>query len=208
MFEIIALTLFVNLTSTIIATILGVFLGYLLFHSNSRFKNIFVVFNRTMMSLPPVVLGLLVYIVFSRNGTLAWLQWLYTVNILIVTQVLLVTPIICGHFYDLLENEGKDIMYYLQVLGANKRQQFWNMLLEEKANMIIIFTVGFSRAVSEVGAIMITGGNIKGKTRMMTTSISMLQSQGEIQQAINLGIVLLVIAFGIQYVLNYFKGNR
>ncbi len=207
MFEIITLTLFVNLTSTIIATIIGIYLGYLLFFSKSKFKSIFVVFNRTMMSLPPVVLGLLVYMVFRRNGSLAWLQWLYTVKILIVTQVLLVTPIICGHFYDLLENEGSDIMYYLKVLGANKRQQFWNMLLEEKSNIIIIFTVGFSRAVSEVGAIMITGGNIKGKTRMMTTSISMLQSQGEIQQAINFGIILLIIAFVIQYVLNYFKGK-
>ncbi len=205
MIEIILLTLFVNLTSTIIATVFGIFLGYVLFNCESRLKNIFVVFNRTMMSLPPVVLGLLIYIVFRRSGPLAWLQWLYTVKILIVTQVLLVTPIICGHFYDLLENEGNDIMYYLRVLGANKRQQFWNMLLEEKSSIIIIFTTGFSRAVSEVGAIMITGGNIKGRTRMMTTSISMLQSKGEIEQAIALGVVLLVIAFIIQFVLNYFK---
>ncbi len=207
MIEIITLTLFVNITSTVIATVFGIFLGYVLFYSKTRFKNIFVVFNRTMMSLPPVVLGLIVYMVFRRSGPLAWLQWLYSVKILIVTQVLLVTPIICGHFYDLLENEGSDIMYYLRVLGANKRQQFWNMLLEEKANIIIIFTTGFSRAVSEVGAIMITGGNIKGKTRMMTTSISMLQSKGEMEQAIGFGIVLLAIAFAIQFALNYFKGK-
>ncbi len=159
------------------------------------------------MSLPPVVLGLVVYLLFRRSGIFAPLEWLYTVKILIVTQVLLVTPIIAGHFYDLIDSNGLSIMYYLKALGANKREQFFNMILELKSSMIIILTIGFSRAVSEVGAIMITGGNIKGKTRMMTTSISMFQSQGEINKALILGSVLLVISFVIQGVLEYFKEN-
>ncbi len=208
MFEIIALTLFVNVTSTVISMIIGVFLGYKLFYSNSKFKKYMVVFNRTMMSLPPVVLGLTVYILFRRNGIFAFLELLYTVKILVLTQVLLIIPIITGHFYDLLESEGKDIMYYLKVLGASPKEQFFNMLVEEKNKLVIIFTIGFSRAVSEVGAVMITGANIKGKTRMMTTSISMLQSQGEIESAMIFGIILLCIAFLIQYVLHYFQERK
>ncbi len=205
MLEIILLTLFVNITSTIIATIIGVIFGYKIFYTQIKLKKYLIVFNRTMMSLPPVVLGVMVYILFRRSGTFGSLKLLYTPSILIVTQVLLIVPIITGHFYELLENDGDEIMYYLSVLGANKKQQFFNMLIELKSQIIVIFTIGFSRAVSEVGAVMITGGNIKGSTRMMTTSISMLQSQGEIVDAIFLGTILLLIAFIIQYVLNYYK---
>lgn len=205
MLNVIILTLFVNITSTIISMIIGIFFGYHIFYTKLKIRKYIVVFNRTMMSLPPVVLGLIVYLLFRRSGVFAFLQWLYTVKILIVTQVLLITPIIAGHFYDLLENEGDSIMYYLKALGANRKQQFFNMLLEQKGNIIVICTLGFSRAVSEVGAVMITGGNIRGRTRMMTTSISMLQSQGEIQMAITYGVILLMIAFSIQFVLHYFK---
>lgn len=202
---IITLTLFVNITSTIISMIIGIFLGYHLFYTKLKARKYIIVFNRTMMSLPPVVLGLIVYLLFRRNGVFAFLQWLYTPQILVVTQVLLITPIIAGHFFDLLENEGDDIMYYLKALGANRYEQFINMLIEQKGNVIVICTLGFSRAVSEVGAITIAGGNIRGKTRMMTTSISMLQSQGEIGEAITFGVILLLIAFSIQFVLHYFK---
>ncbi len=205
MLEIITLTLFVNLTSTIIAMLVGGVLGYKLYYAKFVLKKYLIVFNRTMMSLPPVVLGVAVYILFRRSGVFGSLKWLYTPTILIITQALLIIPIITGHFYDLMERSGKNIMYYLKVLGANKKQQILNMLLEVKGQVIIIFTIGFSRAVSEVGAVMIAGGNIKGKTRMMTTSISMLQSQGEIGDAVFLGTVLLMIAFFIQYVLHYFK---
>ncbi len=205
MIEIIGLTLFVNIFSTVIAMVLGVFIGYRLYYTKMKAKKFLVVFNRTMMSLPPVVLGLVVYMLFRRNGVFSFLEMLYTVKILIVTQVLLVTPIIAGHFYDLLESDGDSIMYYLKALGAKRYQQFFNMVIELKGSMIIIFTIGFSRAVSEVGAIMITGGNIKGKTRMMTTSISMFQSQGDINEALTLGVVLLLISFVIQGVLQYFK---
>lgn len=203
--HIITLTLFVNISATIISMIFGIFFGYHLFYTKLKCRKYFIVFNRTMMSLPPVVLGLIVYLLFRRSGVFAFLQWLYTVKILILTQVILITPIIAGHFFDLLENEGDAIMYYLKALGANRREQFFNMLIEQKANIIVICTLGFSRAVSEVGAVTITGGNIRNKTRMMTTSISMLQSQGEIEMAITFGVVLLLIAFSIQFVLHYFK---
>ncbi len=163
MAEIIVLTLFVNISSTIIATIIGLVLGYKLFYTKVKFKKYLIVFNRTMMSLPPVVLGLIVYILFRRNGVFGMLKWLYTPKILILTQTILIIPIITGHFYDLLENEGDSVMYYLRALGANKQQQIFNMLLELKGQIIVIATIGFSRAVSEVGAIMIAGGNDYGR---------------------------------------------
>lgn len=205
MVEIILLTLFVNLTATFISMIIGVFFGYKLFYTKLKCRRYLIIFNRTMMSLPPVVLGLIMYILFCRNGVFSFLQILYTVKILILTQVVLIIPIITGHFYDMLENEGDEVMYYLKALGANKKDQFINMIIEEKGKIIIILTIGFSRAVSEVGAIMIVGGNIKGKTRMMTTSISMLQSQGEIKSAMIFGFLLLIIAFVIQFILHFFK---
>lgn len=205
MIDIILLTLFVNITSTILASIFGIIIGYKLFYTTNSLKNLIVVFNKTMMSMPPVVLGLMVYILFRRSGMFGDLQWLYTPKILILTQVLLITPIVIGNFYDLLDSDGDSVIYYLKVLGASKGQQFLNMLLELKGRIIIIVTLAFSRAVSEVGAVMIVGGNIKGRTRMMTTSISMLQSQGEIDEALVFGFILLIIAFMIQYVLNYYK---
>lgn len=205
MLQIVVLTLFVNITATLIAMFFGIVFGYKLYFTNIKSKKFFVVLNRTLMSLPPVVCGLFLYLLFRRNGALGFFQLLYTVKILVLTQVVLITPIVSGHFYDLLEEKGENVMYYLKVLGANKKQQFFNMILELKGSMIIIITIAFSRAVSEVGAIMITGGNIKDKTRMMTTSISMLQSQGEVEMAMTFGFILLGIAFVIQFILYYFK---
>ncbi len=206
--SIIGLTLLVNISSSLIALILGILAGFYIFYTKSPLRSLWVVLNRTLMSLPPVVLGLLLFLLFSRQGPLGPLEMLFTVKILILSQILLVTPIISGHFYDLLEHRGGAIMAYAEALGAGKIHRGLNTLYELKEQLIFVFVVGLSRAVSEVGAVMIVGGNLRNKTRMMTTSISMLQSQGDIREALILGGVLLLLAFIMQYLIYRFKGGE
>ncbi len=205
--EIILLTLFVNVTATLLAMFFGLTIGYILYKKSFRIKNVILSINRTLMSLPPVVLGLFLFILFSKNGYLGFLEMLYTVKILILAQILLITPIITGHCYNLFCN-NINMFENFYSLGARKYEFFKVCILEMKRDLIFIWLVGFSRAVSEVGAVMIVGGNIRHKTRVMTTTISMTQSMGDYNNAIVLGIVLLVISFLIQHYLHKLSGGE
>ncbi len=204
--EIISLTLFVNILSTVCAMILGMSIAYFLYKKNFPLKNFILSINRTLMSLPPVVLGLVLFIVFSKNGVLGFMKILYTVHILILSQIILVTPIIIGHCYNLFVSK-KNMFYSITSLGAKNFEFFKTSIFELRKDLTFILLIGFSRAVSEVGAVMIVGGNIRHKTRLMTTTISMTQSMGDYYVAISLGIVLLVISFFIQSSLQKISGE-
>ncbi len=206
-FEIIMLTLFVNITSTIIAMLLGLIIAYFLYKKDFFCKNIVLNLNRTFMSLPPVVLGLFLFILFSKNGLFGYFKLLFTVKIIILAQVLLIIPIITGHCYNLFCNR-KNMFENFSTLGAKGLDFFKVSLVEMKRDLTFILILGFSRAVSEVGAVMIVGGNIRYKTRLMTTTISMTQSMGDYSIAISLGIVLLIISFFIQFGLQKLSGDE
>ncbi len=206
-FEIIFLTLFVNITSTVIAMVLGIILAYTLYKSDFSSKKILLGMNRTLMSLPPVVLGLILFILFSNNGILGFLNMLFTVKILILAQTLLIIPIVTGHCYNLFCSR-KNMFSHFETLGAEGIELYKICLLEMKNELIFILLIAFSRAVSEVGAVMIVGGNIRHKTRLMTTTISMTQSMGDYTVAICLGIVLLIISLLIQLGLQKVSGDE
>ncbi len=205
--EIILLTLFVNISATLIAMFFGLVISYILFKKSFKGKNLILGINRTLMSLPPVVLGLFLFILFSKNGYLGFFEMLYTVKILVLAQVLLITPIIVGHCYKLFcSNVNMFENFYS--LGAKGFEFFKVCIIEMKRELIFILLIGFSRAVSEVGAVMIVGGNIRHKTRLMTTTISMTQSMGDYNVAISLGVVLLIISFLIQHSLHKLSGDE
>ena len=196
--HIIFLTLRMTLLSTTISAILGIPLGLLLERVNFLGKDIVVAINRTLMATPPVVAGLVVFMLLRSAGPLGNLGLIFTFEAMVIAQVVLITPIICGIVYTATARHGERIRSFGKTMGANPLQQEW-LLVKELGNEIFFSIVtGFGRAMSEVGAIMIVGGNIRFHTRTMTTSITMMQRMGEFEQAILFGILLMIIAFAVQ----------
>ena len=195
---IIGVTLRMSLTSTVIATIIGIVLGLLLEKNNFPGKRIVVRICRTLMATPPVVAGLVVYLILMRRGPLGFLGLLFTVEAMIIAQVLIITPIITGLVYTYATRSAPSIRSFAKTMGANRLQSQFLFIREMKGEIYFSFITAFSRAISEVGAVMIVGGNIQHRTRTMTTAISMLRNMGDFSQGITLGIMLLLIAFIIQ----------
>jgi tungstate transport system permease protein len=154
----------------------------------------------TSMSIPSVIVGLLVAIILSRRGPLGGLELMYTVKAMIIAQMILLTPLQLGLAYSLARSSGDVIKKTCVTLGGSNFDVVKLIISELKSHLTINIITGFSRAISEVGAVMIVGGNIKGYTRVITTSITMFNSMGEYPMAIALGIVLLVLSFGVNSV--------
>ena len=202
---IIALTLRMTLMSTAISAILGIPLGLWLDRVNFKGKGIIVLINRTLMASPPVVMGLVVYLLFMRNGPFGFLGMLFTLEAMIIAQVLLITPIICGLVYTASQRSASHIRTFAITMGASKWQTLILLIKELSNEIYFAIITGFGRAMSEVGAIMIVGGNIRYHTRVMTTTISLLRNRGEINQAIFLGVILMLIAFSIQLIAGFLR---
>ena len=197
---IITLTLRMTLMSTVFSMILGVPLGLWLDRVDFIGKRVVVLINRTLMAAPPVVIGLVVYLLLMRNGPLGFMGWLFTLEAMVIAQTILITPIICGIVYTASQRSASHIRTFAITMGATKWQT-QKLLIRELSNEIYFAAItGFGRAMSEVGAIMIVGGNIRYHTRVMTTTISLLRNRGEINQAIFLGVMLLLIALIIQII--------
>jgi len=202
---VIALTLRMTLLSTFISTILGVPLGLWLDRANFFGKGIVVIINRTLMASPPVVVGLVVFMILMRNGPLGFMGLLFTFEAMVIAQVLLLTPIICGIVYTASQRNAQHIRAFAKTMGATKWQMEILVIKELSNDIFFAIIAGFGRAMSEVGAIMIVGGNIRHHTRTMTTSISLLRNRGELEQAILLGALLMLIAFVVQMAADFLR---
>lgn len=200
-YRIIFLSLFVSTLATIIASIISIPIGIYLGIKDFRGKRLFSRLTYTFMSIPSVIVGLMVALILSRRGPLGFLDLLYTPIAMVIAQTFLVIPLILGLTYNLSKNRGKQIEKIGITLGANKVRIVILIIREFKIDIFMNVVTSFSRAISEVGAVMIVGGNIKGFTRVITTSITMFNSMGHYSMAIALGIVLLVISFGINSVI-------
>lgn len=200
-YRIIFLSLFVSTLATIIASIISIPIGIYLGIKDFRGKRLFSRLIYTFMSIPSVIVGLVVALILSRRGPLGFLDLLYTPIAMVIAQTFLVIPLILGLTYNLSKNRGKQIEKIGITLGANKVRIVILIIREFKIDIFMNVVTSFSRAISEVGAVMIVGGNIKGFTRVITTSITMFNSMGHYSMAIALGIVLFVISFGINSVI-------
>lgn len=208
-YSIILLSIGVSFTATIISLIVGIPVGIYTALKNFRLKKIYTRFLNTAMSIPPVVIGLLVSIALSRRGPLGNLELLYTPTSMIVAQILLVTPIITGIIFNNIKSYGNEIKSLCITLGGNKFDILILLIREVKMDMFIAMVTGFGRAISEVGAVMLVGGNIKGHTRVMTTYISMNNGMGDYSASIAMGIVLLGISFIVNSLLyRYVQGDQ
>ena len=195
---IIGVTLRMSLASTFIAAILGTILGLLLERNSFPGKRIVVRLCRTLMGTPPVVAGLVVYLLLMRRGPLGSLGLLFTVQAMVIAQVLIITPIVTGLIHSYAVRSAPAIRAFARSMGAEALQTQFLFVKEMRSEIYFVIISAFSRAISEVGAVMIVGGNIQHRTRTMTTAISMLRNMGDFSQGITLGILLLLIAFILQ----------
>ena len=184
--------------STLVSAVLGVAIGLWLQNHEFAGKKVVVRINRTLMGVPPVVIGLLVYLLTMRGGPLGPLALLFTVKGMILAQVLIITPIISGMVFSYAESTVPAIKAFAKTMGADKKQTDRLILSELRNEIYFCIITGFGRAISEVGSVMLVGGNIKGHTRTMTTMISLLKSQGIYSEGIGLGLLLLIMAFILQ----------
>ncbi len=196
-YGIILLSLLVSITATILASIIGTPLAIFMSVSEFKGKQVLKKIIYTSMAVPPVVMGLLVVLLIANKGPLGSLGLLFTPTAMVLAQMLLVLPIIIGNIINSTESSNKSLIETCKTLGGSKRDVIKLVALETKPYVFMAITLAFSRAISEVGAVMLVGGNIRGKTRVMTTYISLSNSMGDYSKSVAMAIVLLFIAFWI-----------
>ncbi|MGE0844800.1 MAG: ABC transporter permease [Flavobacteriaceae bacterium] len=195
--EIIALSLRVSLSATAAACVIGLALGALVAVTRFPGRGAIVVILNSMMGLPPVVIGLLVYMALSRAGPLGVFGLLYTPTAMIVAQTILITPIVGALSRQVLEDLNGEYAEQFRSLSVPLSRQIPALLHDARYSLLTVALAGFGRAIAEVGAVIIVGGNIDHLTRVMTTAIALETSKGDLALALALGIVLLTIAVAV-----------
>ena len=189
--EIFWLSVKVSLTAVLIACTIGLPLGAVLAVQRFPGRGALVSVINTLMGMPPVVVGLIVYLHLSRSGPLGWLGLLYTPTAMIIAQVILITPIIAALSCQILEDLHEDYRDLFTSLVVPRRIAVFSYIYDARFSMLTVVLAGFGRAVSEVGAVIVVGGNIDHLTRVMTTTIALETSKGELELALALGVVLM-----------------
>ena len=192
--SIIGLTVCVSGIAVALASLIGIPLGAWLGLSQAPAKWIARTIVYTGMALPPVVVGLVLYILLSRSGPLATLGWLFTPQAMVLAQMALALPFVAGITMNAVEGVPRELRLQLRSLGASEAQLRWTVLHEARAGLMLAVLAAFGRSISEVGAVLIVGGNIQGHTRVLTTAIVLETSKGEFAFALSLGGALLCIA--------------
>jgi tungstate transport system permease protein len=196
-FEIVGLSISVSLAATALATAIGLPAGAALAIFSFRGRRLMVVLINALFGLPPVVVGLLLYLAFSRSGPLGFFQLLFTPTAMVVAQTLLSVPIITALVHRASERAWARYGDELIADGASGAQSLPQILAIIRADLLTAILAGFGRTVSEVGAVILVGGNIRGLTRTMTTAIALQTSQGDLSLALALGAVLVGISISI-----------
>ncbi|MCV6598130.1 MAG: ABC transporter permease [Mangrovicoccus sp.] len=191
---IVALSLRVTLTAVCLACVIGFPMGAMIGAFRFPGRRAAALLLNSLMGLPPVVVGLLVYLMLSASGPLGVLGLLYTPTAMIIAQTILVTPIVAALTKQITEDLQREYADQFASLGVGPLDRVWALLWDARFALITVALAGFGRAVAEVGAVMIVGGNINHVTRVMTTSIALETSKGNLQLALALGIILLGLA--------------
>ena len=197
LWEIILLSLRVSGTAVAIAALIGMPLGAWLAVRRFRFRRLTIAVLNAMMGLPPVVVGLFVYLLLSRSGPLGVLGLLFTPTAMIIAQVIIVTPLIASIAHQALRELWAEYHDLLISLNATRFQRIRTLLWDGRRALLTAALAGFGRAIGEVGAIMIVGGSIEHATRVLTTAIALETSKGNIEFALGLGLVLILLAVAV-----------
>ena len=205
LWEIIILSLYVSITALIFASIFGLLIGYYLAIKNFFLKNFILIILNSLMGIPPVVVGLIVYFMFASGGPLGVLQLLYSPTAMIVAQIIIIFPIVTSLSHEIFDQNWRE---YKDQLRSINMTFFGVLFIISKHSYFLVITAllsAFGRAISEVGAVMIVGGNINHFTRVMTTAISLETRMGNLEYAMALGIILIlltVLIYSLVYILN------
>jgi tungstate transport system permease protein len=192
--EIVGLSLRVTLTAVLIASLIGLPLGAWLVVNRFRFRRHTIAVLNALMGLPPVVVGLFVYLMLSRSGPFGVFGLLFTPTAMIIAQVLIVTPLIASISHQTIRDLWAEYHDLLISLNTTRRQRIAALLWDGRRALLTAMLAGFGRAIGEVGAIMIVGGNIDHSTRVLTTAISLETGKGNFAFAMGLGIILIALA--------------
>ena len=199
--QIVGRSLYVTVTATLIAMFFGIILSIFIYLKDFKLKKQLMLVVNALMSTPPVVMGLVVFLMLSKKGPLGSFELLFTCPAMIIAQVLLLIPMSISLIVDALNKCGEDILITCKILQVEKIKQKWIFFKEIKPYLATILITVFGRGISEVGAVMLVGGNIRGKTRVMTTYISQSKSMGNFGNSLIIAAILLTISFASTFII-------
>ena len=207
-YSIVRLSLSVSIFATAVSVAIGVPLGALIAIKKFPLKKIAISLVNTGMGLPPVVVGLMAMLLLSRSGPLGFLGWLYTPAGMVLAQVIIATPVVTGLSLSAMQSLDRKFYQQMLTLGAGQWQALWVCLREVKLSILAAVIAGFGSIISEVGAVMIVGGNIRHQTRVLTTATVMETHMGNFDTAIALGLILLSLTFLINLALTFIQQQK
>jgi tungstate transport system permease protein len=197
--EIVRLSLTVSLAATLVAAFIGLPFGALVAVARFPGRGAVVAILNALMGLPPVVVGLVVYLLLSRAGPLGPLGLLFTPRAMVIAQTILIAPILAALSRQIVEDAWSEYREQLTSLGTATLDGAMTLLWDTRFSLATVLLAGFGRAIAEVGAVMIVGGNIDGVTRVMTTTIALETSKGDLPLALGLGLVLIVLVLLLNF---------
>jgi tungstate transport system permease protein len=197
--EIVRLSLAVSLTATVLAACIGLPIGATVAVARFPARGAVIAVLNALMGLPPVVVGLFVYLLLSRAGPLGSFGLLFTPQAMVIAQTILIAPIIAALSRQVVEDAWSEYREQLESLGAHTLRSAITLLWDTRFSLATVLLAGFGRAIAEVGAVMIVGGNIDGVTRVMTTTIALETSKGDLPLALGLGVVLIALVLILNF---------
>lgn len=210
--EITARSFKVTLTATLLSVAIGLPLGAWLAISRFRFRRLVIAVMNALMGLPPVVIGLMVYVILSRSGPLGVLGLLFTTSAMVIAQTIIISPIIASIAHQVVRDLWAEYHDLLISINTSRWQRTRTLIWDSKRGLMTASLTGFGRAIGEVGAIMIVGGNIEHATRVLTTAISLETGRGNFAMALALGFVLIASALLVNLVMHHIsrteRGSR
>ncbi len=198
--QILGVTLRMSFFSTVLSCFVGIPLGIIIGKKDFKGKRTIKKLTGTLMGLPPVVAGLIVYMLFTKNGVFGSLGWLYSVNVMVIAQFMLITPVVINLTEAIVSGGGKTIIETAKGLNLSKAKTLHLLLSENRYQLLSIVLNAFGRSIAEVGAVSLVGGNIQWKTRVMTTAIVLETNKGNFSFALALGMVLLLISLVVNII--------
>ncbi|MEO9865536.1 MAG: ABC transporter permease [Yoonia sp.] len=206
--EISLLSLRVSLTAVAIACLIAMPFGAFLAVQRFRYRRLLISVINALMGLPPVVVGLVVYILLSRSGPFGVFGLLFTPSAMIIAQVIIITPLIASITHQSMRDLWAEYHDLLISMNATKAQRIRTLLWDGRRNLLTAALAGFGRAIGEVGAIMIVGGNIDHATRVLTTAIALETGKGDFALALGLGFVLIGLALAVNIAIHWLSGTE
>ncbi len=205
--EIVMLSLRVSLTAVALSCLIGLPLGAAVAMSRFRGRAALVVILNALMGLPPVVVGLMVYLMLSNAGPLGWMQLLYTPTAMIIAQSILIAPIIAALTREVVAQLHEEYTEQFRSLCVPPGRAILTLLWDARYSLLTVALAGFGRAIAEVGAVIIVGGNIQHLTRVMTTAIALETSKGDLALALALGLILITLALTVNTMVMALRGT-